>query len=359
MDNKCSELAIYSPESVADSSPTSSWDTDQLSLLSGSHTPAESCANEPQKDGSPACQCGKGMFDCSIHPSTPESWTASMRDSLAKTLALLESRQAYLREPDQVFTAKSCASLAWFDRDTCSWRTYQQSFLTDSEPYSQTWPRWGMTLDGCAYAHPMSERRITETGGSYLPTPTRGMACHAQLSVEANDKEYKRSMRDRGGASSLAVHVQQQANKQIWPTPSALDPQLERRGKHGDHFQTRSGSVRRKNADGSSSNLGLPAAVKYWPTPTAHNAKETNAPSESERNTPTLAAQVGGQLNPDWVGWLMGFPMSWAVIGGGKKPMLEGSHLVFPPGSANSKATATHRSPSKLPQPGECSEVAE
>ena len=48
-----------------------------------------------------------------------------------------------------------------------------------------------------------------------------------------------------------------------------------------------------------------------WPTPTAHNAKECNSPSESKRNTPTLAAQVGGHLNPDWVEWLMGWPIGW------------------------------------------------
>ena len=49
-----------------------------------------------------------------------------------------------------------------------------------------------------------------------------------------------------------------------------------------------------------------------WQTPTAHNAKECNAKSESERNTPTLAAQAGGKLNPDWVSWLMGFPIGFA-----------------------------------------------
>lgn len=164
------EPCTFSPESGADCLPISSWDTGQLSLLSGNHTPAKSCENEPQKVGSPACMCGKGTLGCSIHPSTPEAWTAFMRDSLAKTLALLESRQAYLREPEAAFTAKSSESLAWFDRDTCSWKTYQQSFLTDSEPYSQTWPRWGMTLGGAAYAHPMSERRISAIDGGYLPT---------------------------------------------------------------------------------------------------------------------------------------------------------------------------------------------
>ncbi|NBW08761.1 MAG: hypothetical protein EBR82_12130, partial [Caulobacteraceae bacterium] len=48
-----------------------------------------------------------------------------------------------------------------------------------------------------------------------------------------------------------------------------------------------------------------------WPTPTAHNAKELNAPSEAMRNTPTLSASVGGRLNPTWVEWLMGWPLGW------------------------------------------------
>jgi hypothetical protein len=282
------EQCTFSPESAEGYSQTSFSATDQLSLLSGSHTPAESCANEPQKDGSPACTCGKGTLGCLIHPSTPDEWTASMRDSLAKTLALLESRQVYLREPEVAFTAKSSESLAWFDRDTCSWRTYQRSLVTDSEPYSQTWPRWGMTLAGSAYAHPMSERRILEIDGFFLPTPT------------AFDV---RTDRMTGGASV---------------------------------YEDRNGLPRRKTQNGSAS-MGLARLVQMWPTPTAHNAKETNAPSEAERNTPTLAAQVGGRLNPKWVGWLMGFPI----------------------GFTSSKDWVMPKSRSKLPQHGECSEVAE
>ena len=88
-----------------------------------------------------------------------------------------------------------------------------------------------------------------------------------------------------------------------------------------------------------------------WPTPTAHMSKETNAPSEHNRNTPTLTAQVnwptprscsamsatltdkgkrfpnletvmahsdkttiGGKLNPMWVEWLMGWPLGWTDL---------------------------------------------
>lgn len=263
--------------------PTSSSDTGQLSLLSGIPMPAKFSEKEPQMVGSLDCKCGKGTLDCSIHPNTPEAWTAFMRDSLAKTLALLENKQAYLREPAQVFTEKYCASLAWYDLNTFSWKTSQQSLVTDWEPYSETWPRWGMTAGGSAYAHPMSERRITETDGSYLPTP-----------VAAD------------GTTGAII------------------------GKNDTFKETRNGNLRKYNGKGTNGSLGLARHVQFWPTSTAHNAKETNAPSEAMRNTPTLAAQVGGQLNPTWVEWLMGFPI----------------------GFTDSKDWVTHKSRSKQRQRG-------
>lgn len=151
---------------------TSSSDTRQLSLLSGSHTPAESCENEPQRDGSQACTCGRGTSDCSIHPSTPESWTASMRASLAKIFQPAETSEDQERVPAAVFTGKSCESLAWLDHDTFSWKTYQQSLVTDWESFSQTWPRWGLMLDGVVYRLPVSEPATLETDGGSLPTLT-------------------------------------------------------------------------------------------------------------------------------------------------------------------------------------------
>lgn len=233
---------------------TSSLGIRQLSLLSGMDMLAKSSENEQQTDGSPICKCGKGMSECLIHPNTPEKWIAYMQDFLAKTLALLENRQAYLREPDQVFTEKSCGSLAWYDQNSFSWKTYQQSLVMGWEPFSETWPRWGMTLDGAAFVHPMSERLIKEIDGSYLlPTP-RANAAMAATITPASAWDSKR-----------------------FP------------------------------------NLETIVGRQMWPTPTAHNAKETNAPSEAKRNTPTLASQVGGKLNPLWIEWLMGFPIGFTV----------------------------------------------
>lgn len=49
----------------------------------------------------------------------------------------------------------------------------------------------------------------------------------------------------------------------------------------------------------------------YLPTPTCHNAKEGAYPAEYTRATPTLAAQIGGKVNPNWnesrMGWIIGW----------------------------------------------------
>jgi len=305
------------PDTVGACLPTSSSDTNQLSLLSGMDMPAKSLENAQQTDGSLACECGKGTLDCLIHPSTPEAWTAFMQASLAKTLALLENRQVYMREPDQVFTAKSCGSLAWYDQSSSSWKTYQQSLVTDWEPYSETWPRWGMTQGGSAYAHPMSERRITETDGSYsLPTPTAAM-----------EAPNKRS--NTNGPKNL-VEVAQGKWNHFWPTPTVNmvsggpnhnSPSV-MAGKHGLNI---AGAVQMwptpqardwKGSSGRSlkgQEMDLPTKVKMWPTPTAHNAKETGAKSQMERKTIQLGDLVGGKLNPMWVEWLMNFPIGFTA----------------------------------------------
>lgn len=238
-------------------SQTESSDTTPSLQLSGISTPAKSSENAPQTDGSPTCRCGRETLGCSIHPSTPDEWIASMQASLARTLALLESKRVLVREPEAGFTEKSCVSLAWYDQDSSSWKTYQRSLVTDWEPYSETWPRWGMTRAGSAYAHPMSERRITETDGLLFAAPN--------------------TMDSLPPKSPEALHREATVTRPGRSQPSNLRDQV----------------------------------TQMWPTPTAHNSKEGAYPAEYERKTPTLAAEAGGKLNPLWVEWLMGFPIGF------------------------------------------------
>jgi hypothetical protein len=47
-------------------------------------------------------------------------------------------------------------------------------------------------------------------------------------------------------------------------------------------------------------------------TPTARDWKDNGkSPAELARNSETLASQAGGKLNPNWVEWLMGWPVGW------------------------------------------------
>ena len=54
----------------------------------------------------------------------------------------------------------------------------------------------------------------------------------------------------------------------------------------------------------------------YLPTPTSHNSKEGAYPAEFTRKTPTLSAQIGGKINPQWNELRMGWPLGWTKIGG-------------------------------------------
>lgn len=54
-------------------------------------------------------------------------------------------------------------------------------------------------------------------------------------------------------------------------------------------------------------------AGSMLPTPTCHNAKEGAYPAEFTRNTPTLGARLGGKPNPEYIEWMMGFPIGWTA----------------------------------------------
>jgi hypothetical protein len=60
---------------------------------------------------------------------------------------------------------------AWYDREKRIWRTFRQYLEGEWEPYSETWPKSGMTRNGIAYRRQLSERRTSENASGVLPTP--------------------------------------------------------------------------------------------------------------------------------------------------------------------------------------------
>jgi len=61
--------------------------------------------------------------------------------------------------------------------------------------------------------------------------------------------------------------------------------------------------------------------AKRYPTPTSRDYKDNGkSPAELARNTTTLATLAGGQLNPTWVEWLMGFPTGFTDLEDSETP---------------------------------------
>lgn len=108
---------------------------------------------------------------------------------------------------------------------------------------------------------------------------------------------------ERGGRGDLIQAVRGNPNSHytLWQTPVADDAVNRTSGKVNSRGEPK-----------------LSAQVLRWPTPTK-NANHDCA-AERERNTPALASAVamseasGGQLSPDWVELLMGWPRCWTAL---------------------------------------------
>ena len=91
------------------------------------------------------------------------------------------------------------------------------------------------------------------------------------------------------------------SSRLIFPTPLASDSATNRDAQNLDVFLSEGGIFRKRNRSGAIWSLSLSAAV-YYLTPNA---------------SPDAA------LNPDWVEWLMGFPLGWTDVSSGQKSRRE------------------------------------
>lgn len=187
------------------------------------------------------------------------------------------------------------ASLANYDPASSSWRTSQACFLSEWEPFSETWPRSGMMRRGTAYQLPPLAPLTDEIGSGLLPTPTAeqygsnqspspGAAVRPSLSVIA------KLPTPTAKANMLAPSMQKwAAHRNLWPTPTAV---------------TDTGGAAMCKWGGS----GARAKLRKMVTP----------------------QELNGSLNPMWVEWLMGFPLGWTDLGASATP----SSLKSPSSSA-------------------------
>jgi len=240
-----SEPSTCSQGQEAESLPTFCLDTYLLELAKSRNTRAKCCCKGSEME---SCQC-------SLSGTTSEHSTGDRGEDLsmlsqvashAKTLAAPEKEQES-KESDQDCGEKWQGSFAKYGHDTHSWRTHQCSLFGGWEPYSEAWPRWGMMRDGACWE--------------------RTALAHHTSGIESG-------------------------SEQNWPTPNKSDSK---------------GANLTNGHDIGRSYLRAEVILrgKTWPTPRKFMHKD----SETDRGKSNLGEVVGGKLNPDWVEWLMGWPI--------------------------------------------------
>jgi len=225
------------------------------------------------------------------------------------------------------FCLKTCLEYA----DTCPWS-------------SETCGDLAMRFDDpCGLGLTMLGHHTEEKESGFLPTPTATVATHGGP-----------NQRDSSGRPGLQMAAM------MWPTPkaSAAGPDFAKLGRSAtgvnlatavamfptptasntkavhmrgaDKGRTRQprsylptptvhGNYNRKGCSATSGD-GLATFAAKYPTPCAQDAKNSTLPI-SQRDRDSIPGYLlsngerpGGQLNPGWVEWLMGFPIGWTSL---------------------------------------------
>ena len=243
---------LYSQALVEEYLVENFLDGEQSAPLSGSSTPQAYCAPDKMMGFSRLSR-----FGMTYKPLTgsrgEELLTLYLAVFHAKTLVPQEKAQELMGSEAEC-GEKWRASFTKYDPSMRLWKTHQCSLQGDLEPFSETWPQWGLMRDG---------------------------ECWEQVTLEQTT---------RGTESGLSQEIEK------FPTPQVAD--------------AKSSKIQK----GFQQNLTHYIHKTKFPTPTSHNSKEGAYPAEYTRKTPSLATHAGGKLNPMWVEWLMGWLLGWTDL---------------------------------------------
>lgn len=238
-------------------------------------------------------------------------------------------------------------SFAYFDRATSSWKTYQRSLFEDSDESSVIWPRWGLMWNGVAFQL-RQWVRLTRVGDYFLllidgeeiyrfaalaspPTATNTKVVHQRgkktgrpprvavlhPTPTVNDAKNSTFPPSLAGRDSLIAFLH--------PTPT-INGNHNRKGASaasGDGLATflnmmhptSTAAEAKCHSKYSRDNDTLTSAMKrLHPSPRA-DGRDYAGGSNSRRIAKKRGTYFGRSLNPEYVEWLMGFPIGWTDLG--------------------------------------------
>ena len=198
-------------------------------------------------------------------------------------------------------------------------RMFRASYYCISTLCYLTWKVKATPAGHLIFQLALSMPRILESESLSLPTPT---------TVDAGsyfNQSKSPGAKKRPTLGAMAKHG-------LWPTPKASEPGMSaktsgRPVEKSTHLTTQvalaeglinpatgrmwptptvHGNYNRKGASKNSGD-GLATAVKMYPTPTARDHKGEGFKGQ-------LGTEIAGQLNAEFVEWLMGFPRGWTDL---------------------------------------------
>tara|TARA_R110000824_G_scaffold105801_1_gene250252 strand:- start:1268 stop:1900 length:633 start_codon:yes stop_codon:yes gene_type:complete len=192
----------------------------------------------------------------------------------------------------------SDGSYASYDPDTQLWKTYQGCLFEEWETYSETFPPSGMMRNGALFPLPQWVLHISERGSSLLGPNSKGQ----------------------------------------WPTPTTKGYGHGSEGQYQNLYKKMiQGQITKEEmeimtATKLENHRSYEKMQKRWPTPGARDWKDGCKPYDRKKDgRPTQASlgrklasmgetKSGGQLNPTWVEWLMGFKIGFTDLKDSETP---------------------------------------
>lgn len=200
-----------------------------------------------------------GMTCVRLEGNRGEALLTSWREGFRARTSVPQEQAPELKASEAGYGEKWPGLFARYSRDTSSWKTPQCSLLGDSDEFSETWPRWGSMRNGESFLRPIPALPICESGSGLWPTPTASLGNKGGRVTPSKARE--------GGTLIEALSA-----RTMWPTPTRRDYRSDKC------------------------------------TPEVKKARDEHSRGK------TLPWVVGGLLNPEWVEWLMGWPIGHTAL---------------------------------------------
>ncbi len=339
-----------SPGPGAVSSAPGCSDGNQLDISSGTNTASKS-SRRGSRTASSMKPRSSGILTISSSP-VPLKNTRAMSMWLRQAFP---ANHSALQERKKAKTTKGISGrkrsnvFAMFDPDTHSWKTSQVCLvLGTSAKSSLRWPKQGLMRDGVCSELTMSVPRTDVKGsGSRLPAKTPSAADaytgnmkkdefrfgnSGSLAQEVESgflethrkwptpqaRDYKDTLNSRPNKQE---HLLDRVRQKMWPTPNTMDSM---KGRTPEELKKQ--ATYNKGKWGPKLQTGNLRDAVMWPTPTKSDHKGSGPTMvrkdgklrgdrldyATERNSD--GSPTGGQLNPNWVEWLIGWPIGWTDL---------------------------------------------